>query len=397
MVSDLPPSTGAYGVLGRWRKDRTLAQVQLGGRGLSCLGGAAGAALFYEGPFERASAVPLHVQRSLFGIGGVQVLDGDPHLRRKALFLDCMAEPTLDGLCNRFDAALDAAASRWRSRPEVVFFDEIADVLCESVCGWVGLPCPGQRVELTRQLISLVEGFAAVGPRYRRAVRDRRRLETWVASLVVSIRTNGAAAGDGSIFERMAFHEETGQLLEPRVVAVELLNIVRPTVALAWFGVFAAHALGSTSVRPTQDEPGYQRFVHEVRRWYPFAPALGARATEDIKLDGHRIRAGRLVVLDIFGTNHDPRSWDEPWIFDPDRFVDRAPKPFDLVSQGGGDTATGHRCAGETLSVAILTRLVRFLVERVSYRLPPQDLRLPMWRVPTSPVSGVVLTDVRPA
>jgi cytochrome P450 len=34
-----------------------------------------------------------------------------------------------------------------------------------------------------------------------------------------------------------------GELLDPKCAAVELLNVIRPTVAVAWFVAFTGHAL----------------------------------------------------------------------------------------------------------------------------------------------------------
>jgi fatty-acid peroxygenase len=49
-----------------------------------------------------------------------------------------------------------------------------------------------------------------------------------------------------------------------------------------------------------------EAFVHEVRRLYPFAPLLGARVERPFTWQGHRFLKGRLVRLDVYGTNHDP-------------------------------------------------------------------------------------------
>lgn len=40
-----------------------------------------------------------------------------------------------------------------------------------------------------------------------------------------------------------AHREPDGAPLDPRTAAVEVLNVVRPTVAVSWFVTFAAHAL----------------------------------------------------------------------------------------------------------------------------------------------------------
>ncbi|MEV0731221.1 cytochrome P450 [Polymorphospora sp. NPDC050346] len=175
---------------------------------------------------------------------------------------------------------------------------------------------------------------------------------------------------------------------------MELLNLLRPTVAVSWFLTFAAHALHRWPRHSARlrDDPAYAGpLVQEVRRFYPFAPFVGGRAVRDLSWAGHDIPAGTLVLLDIYGQNHDPALWPAPYRFDPERFVGREVDMFGLIPQGGGDVRTGHRCPGEDLTVTLLRRLVSCLVE-LDYRVPDQDLTIPLHRIPTRPRSGFVLT-----
>ncbi len=50
-------------------------------------------------------------------------------------------------------------------------------------------------------------------------------------------------------------------------------------------------------------------------------------------------------MLDIYGTNHDPKIWDNPDLFNPSRFKNWKGSPFNFIPQGGGDYWLGHRCA----------------------------------------------------
>jgi len=137
--------------------------------------------------------------------------------------------------------------------------------------------------------------------------------------------------------------------------------------------------------------------VHEVRRFYPFFPLVGGRALRDFEWRGHCFARGTWVMLDLHGTDHDPRLWERPATFWPERFRDRAVGPFELVPQGGGEHHVSHRCAGESITVALVKRAVRLLTREMRYTVPPQDLRLDMRRMPARPRSGFVIADVAPA
>ena len=93
-------------------------------------------------------------------------------------------------------------------------------------------------------------------------------------------------------------------------------------------------------------------------------------------------------------TSRDPRSWDDPDRFLPERFLGRAEDPFASVPQGGGDHATGHRCPGEWLTVAVMKAAALFLVREMDYTVPAQDLGIDERRVPALPRSQYRRTSV---
>lgn len=102
-----------------------------------------------------------------------------------------------------------------------------------------------------------------------------------------------------------------------------------------------------------------------------------------------------MVLLDLYGQNHDSALWPEPYTFNPDRFLHRQVDPNELVPQGGGDPAAGHRCPGEQVTVELIKILAAKLAA-MEYDVPDQDLRIPLTRIPTRPRSGFVMSNVHP-
>jgi len=376
---------------------RTVA-VRLMGLRATALEGPAAARFFYdEEHVRRSGAIPEPVRGTLFGKGALHSLDGEAHKVRKAMFVALLMRD--DGIASLVDgatAAWDDAAKVWARQGRIVLFEESANVLAGAVSRWAGVPVTDAEVPaLARDLQALVDGFATAGPRHWRARRARGRREAWLARLVEDVRSGATTVPAGSAVEVAAGHRNAdGGLLEPRVAAVELLNILRPTVAISWFLAFSAHALihwPQFRERLASGDPEYaEAFAHEVRRFYPFAPFVGGRAPRDLEWDGERIPKNSMVLLDLYGQNHDPAVWGDPYAFRPERFLGRDIGAFELVPQGGGDPRTGHRCPGEQLTVALLAALAARLAW-LSFDVPEQDLSISLRRIPARPRSGVVL------
>jgi len=125
---------------------------------------------------------------------------------------------------------------------------------------------------------------------------------------------------------------------------VELFNFIRPAVAIDRFITFSALALHEhpESFDVLQRDPrGDDAFVQEVRRFYPFFPFVVARVRADFEWEGLRFRRGTRTLLDIYGTNHDPRVWKDPERFRPERFDGWNGSAFNFIPQGSGDPLTG--------------------------------------------------------
>jgi fatty-acid peroxygenase len=365
------------------RRRRTpTVRTRLMGERAFAIGGVEAARFFYdESNIRRHGALPGPVLSTLFGHGAVHTLDGAEHRSRKEMFLSVMGPAAVADLAERIADVWDERVRSWRPGQRVVLFDEASRVLTEAVCDWAGIRvAPADLPALAADLIAMVDGFATAGPRHIKARIARKRREKWLARV--------AEGPHGAVLDVVAAHIE-----DPHVRAVELLNVIRPTAALSWFVAFAAHALHRWPEHRAALAAGgefAEAFAHEVRRFYPFVPFLGGRAARDVQWQGERIPEGTLVLLDIYGHNHDPDLWPDPYAFSPGRFLGRDIGPYELVPQGAGWPETGHRCPGEGIAVSVLATLAARLA-RLDYEVPPQDLTISLRRVPARPRSRFVL------
>jgi fatty-acid peroxygenase len=384
----------------RRRTTSPVVRTRLMGQHAVALHGPDAVRFFYdERHVERGSALPGPVLSTLFGHGAVHTLDGQDHRSRKDMFLSLLTGPeAVAGVVEEVTAVWDEAVPSWSGRPSVVLFDEASRILTHGVCRWAGIPLDDAD-QVAQDLVAMVDGFATAGPRHWRARRARARCEAWLGRLVGDVREGTATAPAASALDVVVRHRDAdGRLLDPRTAAVELLNVIRPTAAVCWFVAYAGHALHrgpAVRERLREDDAAYAvAFAHELRRFYPFAPFLGGRAVTDLEWRGEPIPSGALVLLDLYGQNHDPELWADPYTFDPRRFLERPPQRDELVPQGGGDRTTGHRCPGEDITIALLRALGPRLAQ-LEYTVPEQDLRIPLSRIPARVRSGFVIEAVR--
>ncbi len=379
-----------------------VVQARLLGRRTMCLTGAEAAEMFYDKAlFQRAGAAPEPARATLFGKGGVQGLDGEVHLQRKRFFLEATTPQRVRQLALEAEAQWLRLAPQWQRQGRFTLYEATQHWLTRSVCSWAGVPLdePDELVR-TRDLAALFDKAASGIAAHWQARRARHRAEAWLVALVERARAGHKVFREGSVAHEAALLADgSNALLAPRIAAVELLNVLRPTVATSVYIVHCAHALQEhPALRDALRESGnaaMQSFVQEVRRFYPFFPALAARVREDFGWKGYRFRQGTQVMLDIYGTNHDPRCWDDPDQFLPRRFTDRTPGRFNFIPQGGSEAASHHRCPGEGVVLSLMLLALRLLL-RATYHLPAQDLDIRMDRMPAIPASGLVIERFTP-
>ena len=366
-----------------------------------CMTGAAAAKVFYsEDKLIRAGSMPGRIQKTLQGEGGVQGLDGAAHQHRKKMFMSLMGTERIAALQGTSLHMLDKYAPDWEARNEVVLYDEVREMLTRAACAWAGVLLEEAEVATrTAQLTSLFQDAGAIGPKHWAARLARHRLEKWAARMIQQVRDGELQPTQESALHVIAtWRDLGGELLTPRVAAVELLNVLRPTVAVSVFIVQTAHALHrylEWQEKLRNDEGLLEPFVQEVRRLYPFFPAVAARVKSTFEWQGYRFPKGHRVLLDLYGTNTARRSWDAPLEFRPERFQGRVESPYDFISQGGGDHYTNHRCPGEWIAISQMKAFCRYLVNDIDYDVWDQDLELDTGELPLLPENRFIMRNVR--
>jgi len=110
----------------------------------------------------------------------------------------------------------------------------------------------------------------------------------------------------------------------------------------------------------------------ETLRLYPPIWAFGRRAMGDLELLGYRIPRGSTVVMSPYVTHRNPRYFDDPLEFKPERWLEKDPPPKGAYFPFG---AGARGCIGEPLARLEAVLTLATIVGRV--RLIPESTTLP--------------------
>ncbi|WP_293787597.1 cytochrome P450 [uncultured Aeromicrobium sp.] len=341
----------------RWLRDDDPGPVitRLMGRPAAVIEGVEAARFFYTEPtLSRKGAAPPIPAMTLFGPGAVHSTDDEEHRHRKAQFVDLLNASAALEVSRRAGLEWDRRVAELGHVPDV--FSMACEVLFTAVRDWAGVSTEAIDVRRgTAQMVAMIDGFGSAGRRQLRAVRGRLAAQRWAGAEIKRARTSGESRTPLAAVAQWTGSD--GRPLPLSVAAVELLNLLRPTVAVAWFVAAVAESFVTWpdyrfAVKVRSVDP--KAYAHEVRRYYPFVPLLAAKTRTTTSFEGHEMPPGGRFVLDIWQHLNDPRIWGDPENFRPERFTGRAIGTYDLIPQGGGDKNIGHRCPGEDVAIELI-------------------------------------------
>ncbi|CAL8383880.1 unnamed protein product [Arctogadus glacialis] len=125
--------------------------------------------------------------------------------------------------------------------------------------------------------------------------------------------------------------------------------------------------------------PYLDSVTNEGLRIRPVSPVLIPHtALRDSSIGGHFIKCGTRVLVNMWAIHHDPKHWEQPDLFKPERFLDDKGcrvTPPSFLPFGAGPRV----CVGESLARMELFLFLSSLLQRMSFRLPdgapPPDLQ----------------------
>jgi cytochrome P450 len=115
--------------------------------------------------------------------------------------------------------------------------------------------------------------------------------------------------------------------------------------------------------------------VSETLRVRPVVPIVVRLLQEELEVGGYRLAAGTYVAPSIYLTNRNPRVYDDPRAFRPERFLRDAPETFSWIPFGGGI----RRCIGASFAQVEMKLILGTILAELSPRLPGRRARAGEW------------------
>jgi len=336
---------------------------------------------------------------------GLLTSEGAVHVRQRRLMQPAFHKDRIDAYASVMTECADRVRGLWTDAATI---DAAADMnrLTLAIVGRTlfDADVESQAQEVGRALTAVMNAFWATMlpfaellehlpvPVLRRSRKARADLDAIIYGMIAERRKSPRDRGDLLSMLLLAQDEEgdglgmTDRQVRDEAMTIFLAGHETTANALAWTWFLLSGApdvearlheevdgvLGGRL--PTVADLPHLTYVEQVitesMRLYPPAWIIGRRALQDYPLGDYLVPARSIVVFSPYVMHRDPRFYQEPERFEPDRwtkeFRARLP-PFAYFPFGGGS----RRCIGESFAWMELVLVASTIAQRWRLRLVP--------------------------
>ncbi|HWF07651.1 MAG TPA: cytochrome P450 [Bryobacteraceae bacterium] len=302
------------------------------------------AADFQKGPILRTFSRPL--------LGnGLLVSEGEEHLARRKLVAPAFAHHRVARYADVMREHAESMQSTWSDGLGL----DIAQAMMHLTLGIVGqtlfdVDLLGQAETLGRDITELQVWLVRQRripfriPFLRRPQAALTRLNETIYRLIRDRRASGEDKGDLLSMLLLSRDEETGRTLDDEQVRDEAMTLFvagheTTAQAMAWSWYLLAQNPACFARLRSEGMPYALQMMKEAMRLYPPAFIIARSALRDTSIGGFAIRKDEIVLIAPWLLHRDPRYFDDPLRFDPDRFLpdrEAALPRFAYMPFGGG-------------------------------------------------------------
>ena len=240
-------------------------------------------------------------------------------------------------------------------------------------------------------------------------LRAAARLDRIVYRMIEQRRRSGAAPRDDLLSLLLHAQDEDGSRMTDRQLRDEVMNALlagHETTALVmtwtWY-LLATHpaveqklldelrsvlAGRPPTVADLPSLPYAGHVIAEALRLYPPAWAIDRETIRPIRVGGRRIPSQTICILSPWLTHRDPRFYDRPDTFDPDRWSDGLARRLPRLAYfpfGGGPRI----CIGSTFALQEAVLVLATVAQRYRLDLAPDQTITPWPSITLRPKNGI--------
>jgi cytochrome P450 len=352
---------------------------------------------------------------------GLLTSEGDFWLRQRRLAQPAFTRSRLAQYAEDMAAAAERLLAEWHDGDTRELHTDMARVTLGIAAKTLfGAEMGAQAADVGQAMAAALAAFdARLGTGYlvphwvptatnRRLHRAVRRLDEIIYGFIEQRRQSGEERGDLLSILLHARDEDgsrmTDQQLRDEAMTLFLAGHETTALVLAWTGYLLAlhpdaadrlHAelrsvLGDRPPTAT-DLPRLAYTEHvllESMRLYPPAYVIGREAVADCEVLGYRIPAGTTLFMSQWVVHRDPRWFDEPEKFLPDRWaggLSQCLPKFAYFPFGGGP----RLCIGNTFAMTEAVLVLATLARRFRFTLVPDHPVVPWPSMTLRPKYGI--------
>jgi cytochrome P450 len=106
--------------------------------------------------------------------------------------------------------------------------------------------------------------------------------------------------------------------------------------------------------------------INEALRVRPPQGIVVRKLERELQLARFVLPAGTMTAISVYATNRNPRIYDDPAAFKPERFLQNGPETYSWVPFGGGI----RRCIGSALALLEAKLILRTMLAELEPRVP---------------------------
>ena len=111
--------------------------------------------------------------------------------------------------------------------------------------------------------------------------------------------------------------------------------------------------------------------IKEALRLYPAGPLLPHESSQECQVGGFRVPRGTMLLVNLWAIQQDPKIWDEPTRFKPERFeeCEGLRDGFKFMPFGSGRRG----CPGEGLAMYMVGLTLASLIQCFEWETPNNE------------------------